>query len=162
MELLIAVVGAVVVAFVFFVRDQVFALPRLSGVWLLRTVVEESAYKPYHNMELRYVLALWLEGPVVRGTAEKVWERTESGEHEYVGDKRVRLSVSGYVTKKYFRRDELVLHLEEHGRERDSSQIHSLAIDGKTRAHGRFFSTAANTSGTSLLTMGLGKWHIGG
>ena len=35
---------------------------------------DKTAYKPYEDMILRYTAMIWCEGPVIKGTAEKIYE----------------------------------------------------------------------------------------
>lgn len=67
------VLGGILLAIFFFVaKEKWFPLPEVAGRWYFETRTKETAYKPFTGMILRYVAVLWQEGPVVRGTVEKI------------------------------------------------------------------------------------------
>jgi hypothetical protein len=142
------VVGGTVLAVLFFVvQEKCFALPILSGRWYFETETLETAYNPFKGMLLRYVCMIWQEGPVIRGTFEKIHEKSSTGERDYVGPNRKRGTLEGYVDKLYFSRDRIQIHLVEEGFGRESTAFFDLAVGTKSALSGSFQSMAADQSG---------------
>ena len=79
------IVGGLILAVLFFLaREKLFRLPDVTGRWYLQMSFRNSSYKPFDGMILRYVAVLWREGNTVKGTAEKVYEHSSTGERNYV------------------------------------------------------------------------------
>ena len=148
LNILATVVGGVVLAFLFFLaREELFPLPVLTGRWFFEMCTESTAYSPYQDMVLRYMALLWREGPVIKGTIEKVYENSSTGERRYVGKNRTRGVVEGYVDKKYLSKDLVHLHITEEGHGRESTHFHDLHMVKGDRMIGRFFSMVADSEG---------------
>ena len=125
MEIFIAIItsiisGGLLTFLVFVIRDRLLGVPDLSGTWTYTCRVEKTSHDPFQGMEVKYIALIWLEGTAVHGTAEKVFERSSKGELKYVGEKRNRLTIEGYITNKYVYKDSVVLHIVENGRIRDT------------------------------------------
>lgn len=100
-------------------------------------------------MLLRYYVLIWQEGNQIKGTGEKIYEKSNGQEKEYVAEKRSRIEISGYLTKKYFSKDLLVIHYDEKNEVRKSSTIHNLTIKDSNQMDGFFVSTIANQQGNA-------------
>jgi hypothetical protein len=143
------VLGGAILTFLFFLaKEKVFPLPRVAGRWYFETQTVETAYKPFEGMILRYVGMLWQEGPVVRGTVEKIYEISSTGEREYVGKNRTRGNLEGYIEKFYLSKDQIRIHLVEEGFGRESTVLFNLVSDDASTMSGSFQSMAADQSGT--------------
>jgi hypothetical protein len=143
------VVGGAILTFLFFLaKEKVFPLPTIRGRWYFETVVAETSYEPFSGMVLRYIAMIWQEGPVIRGTIEKFYERSSTGEREYVGKNRTRGIIEGFVHKYYFSKDELHMHIVEGGEARPSTVFFRLTCDTASELSGEFYSTAADQAGT--------------
>ena len=143
------VIGGLLLALIFFLlKEKVFRLPNLNGNWIFETITNKSDYNPYNNMMLRYYVLLWQEGNRIKGTGEKIFEKTNTQEIEYVGKDRARVEISGFLTKKYFSTDSIVIHFNEKNEQRKSSTIHNITIKNTNEMMGNFVSTIANTQGT--------------
>ena len=140
--------GLVLALFLFLVKEKLCPLPNIVGRWQFEMQTENTSYKPYHNMLLRYVAVLWREGPVVHGTIEKVHEKSAESERDYIGKNRTRGEVRGYIDKNYLGKDRVFLHIIEAGTSRDSTCFHALTFDSKDRLVGTFASTVAEQDGT--------------
>ena len=142
------VAGGIFLAFLFFLlKEKVFPLPSVTGQWYFQMCTERTAYGPYRDMVLRYVAMLWCEGPNIRGTIEKTYENSSTGEREYIGKNRTRGLVEGYIEKNYFAKDVIYFHLIEDGHGRESTHFHKLHIQSSNRMSGRFSSMVADSSG---------------
>lgn len=147
------VIGGLLLALVFFsIKEYFFSIPNLVGNWIFEIVTARSDYNPYRGMLLRYYVLLWQEGNQIKGTGEKIYEKTSEHEQEYVGDKRSRIEINGYLTKKYFSKDLILIHYDEENEVRKSSTIHNLSIKDTSTMNGFFVSTIANQQGQSTWT----------
>ncbi len=145
---LATVVGGLLLAFVFFLlNDFCFRLPALSGLWTFESETQKTAYNPYKGMKLTYLVLLWQEGHAIYGSGEKVRENVGGVVRAYTGAQRSRVEIRGYLTKRYIKKSEIVLHFYEHGEKRQSSTIQTLKIISKSRMEGTYASTIANSSG---------------
>jgi hypothetical protein len=98
-------------------------------------------------MVLRYVAMLWREGGRIKGTVEKIYENSSTGERSYVGTNRTRGVVDGFVEKNYFSKDQVVLHVVEDGHGRESTNFYSLTVNSNGKMTGNFSSMVANQDG---------------
>lgn len=147
-DLLATVVGGVAIALLFFwAKEKLFPLPTITGRWYFQITTEQTTYKPYEGMILRYVALLWREGNRVEGTVEKVYENSSTGEREFVGQNRTRGTVSGYIEKNYLGPDKVYLHIVEDGHGRESTNFYELTSPRDGAMDGRFMSMVAGQSG---------------
>ena len=107
----------------------------------------KTAYEPYEGMVLRYIAIVWREGSVIKGTVEKVYENSSTGEREYVGKNRTRGQVEGHIEKRYFLKDGVSLHIVEDGHGRQSTCFYELVVQRNDRMTGVFFAMAAASEG---------------
>ena len=106
------VLGGGILAFLFFlIKEKCFPLPNVTGRWHVEMRTVKTAYNPYQYMVLQYVAMLWREGSKIKGTIEKVYENSSTGERNYVGQNRTRGEIEGYVDKRYFSKDQVSLHM---------------------------------------------------
>jgi len=142
------VLGGALLTFLFFLaKEKLFPLPEVAGRWYFETRTVETAYNPFARMVLSYVAMIWQEGPVIRGTFEKIYEKSSTGEKEYVGKDRTRGTIEGYIEKFYLSKDRIRLHLVEDGFERESTILLDLLSDNASRMSGSFQSMAADQTG---------------
>ena len=147
-NLISAVIGGLVLALLFFLmKEKVFPLPDIVGRWYFEIRTENTAYRPFQDMKLTYVVMLWREGHVVHGTVEKIHEDSSTGERDYVGSDRTRGKVRGYIEKNYLGKDRLFLHIVEDGT-RESTHFHELTLTSRRGMEGRFASTIADQDGS--------------
>ena len=84
-----------------------------------------------------------------RGTVEKVYEISSTGERPYVGEHRTRGTVEGYLEKRYLSKDLVHLHIVEDGHGRESTHFHELHVRKGGDMVGRFFAMVADSEGAS-------------
>lgn len=148
-NILASLVAGFCLTFMFFVaREKLFPYPDIVGVWYMETVVDQTAYVPFEGMVLRYVMIVWREGSSIKGSAEKIYENSSTGERSYTGKNRSRVFVEGYIEKKYLGEDRLYLHLSEVGLERESTTFIDLLVGSSSAMSGAFNSMAASQIGT--------------
>lgn len=140
--------GALLTFIFFFLREKVFPLPDVSGRWYVEVKTINTAYKPYENMVLRFDVLLWCEGSNLRGTAEKAYEISSTGERKYVGADRVISDIDGFIEKKYLGTDRLVLHFTERGKLRESSSFQDINFYSDGSMSGMFTSNIADQDGS--------------
>lgn len=147
-DLIATIAGGIVLALLFFLaKEKWFPPPHLTGRWYLEQLTKNTAYAPYAGMILRYVVVLWREGNRVEGTAEKIYEISRNGERPFVGEKRTRAIISGYLEKRYFGRDKIYLHVVEDGHGRESTHYYDLVVTDIDTMCGTFVSMVADQNG---------------
>lgn len=150
-DILATLAGGVLLAILFFwSRERVFPLPKVTGRWYFQVRTQETAYRPYDDMILRYVAMLWREGNRIEGTVEKIYEISSTGEREYVGKDRTRGKIEGHVEKNYFGKDRVFLHVVEDGHGRESTNFYELVAESSDRLSGDFTSMVADQKGVAL------------
>lgn len=148
-NILATLVGGIGLTFIFFVaREKLFPVPDITGRWYLEMVTVNTAYNPYKDMVLRYVIMIWREGNVIKGSAEKIYENSSTGERDYIGKDRTRANIEGYLEKKYLGKDRVYLHSVETGHGRESTNFYDLLIKSNADMIGAFNSMVANQDGT--------------
>ena len=148
-DIVATLVGGVALTFLFFfAREKLFPVPKITGRWYLEMITVNTAYNPYKNMVLRYVLMIWREGNIIKGSAEKKYENSSTGEREFVGDNRTRSVIEGYIEKNYLGKDRVYLHSVENGHGRESTNFYELIVKSDLEMIGVFNSMVANQDGT--------------
>ena len=148
MNTLSTVSGGVILAFLFFLtKECVFPRPEISGNWTFEIKTIKTEYKPYKGMVLRYVAMLWCEGPNVFGTTEKVYENSSTGIRNYTGSDRARGQINGFIEKRYFSKDRVILHIIEDGHGRESTHFYNLIVEKPDLMSGTFTSMVADSEG---------------
>jgi hypothetical protein len=146
------VVGGVLLSILFFyAREKLFPLPEITGRWYMEITTENTSYNPFKNMILRYELMIWREGTRIHGSLEKIYENSSTGEREYIGENRTRGIVDGYLDKKIFTKDRLILHVIENGHGRESTNFYDLTVSSNKAMQGVFTSMIASQDGKVLL-----------
>src|SRR5690606_19798222 len=121
--------GGIGLAFLFFLaREKLFPIARFTGQWYVEMETVNTKYNPYKGMILRYIVIVWREGNLVKGSAEKIYERSSTGERDFVGKHRTRAFIEGYVEKRYFGKDRIFLHSIENGHGRESTNCYDLVF----------------------------------
>jgi len=147
-----SIIGGLFLAIIFFtLKEYIFRLPNLNGHWELNTTINKTSYNTYKGLELKYHVVLFRLDNKIKGTGEKIEEiKIDKSVQKYVGDKRTTILIEGSLARRYFSRSQITMHIIEEGRSRESSSIHELKLyKNPTLLSGTFFSTAADSSGTS-------------
>jgi len=143
------VLGGALLTFIFFyLKEKVFPIPDIDGMWFFEVTTNETAYRPYKNMKLRYVAVVLREGAQLHGTVEKIHESSSTGVRDYVGRNRTRGVLSGYIQKNYFGRDRIFIHVAEGGELRESTNFYGLEILSNEEMNGTFASMVASQKGS--------------
>jgi len=148
-DVIATLIGGVVLTFFFFLaRERFFPVPEITGRWYLEMVTANTAYNPYKDMVLRYVVIIWKEGNSLKGSAEKIYENSSTGEREFNGKDRTRSVIEGYIEKNYLGKDRVYLHSVENGHGRESTNFYDLIVKSESEMIGAFNSMVANQDGT--------------
>jgi hypothetical protein len=151
-DVLSTVLGGVLLSILFFyAREKFFPLPEITGRWYMEITTVNTSYNPFKNMILRYELMIWREGARIHGSVEKIYENSSTGERDYIGKNRTRGIVDGYLDKKIFIKDRLILHVIENGHGRESTNYYDLTVSSDKYMQGVFTSMIANQDGKVLL-----------
>jgi hypothetical protein len=148
--------GGVALSVLFFVlREHIFTMPNLVGVWECKQVVACTEHHPYAGMTLWYRIVLWQDNEKVFGTGEKDREDSSTGIRTYSGKWRIPIEVTGKIEKRITGSDRIYLHWKEDGERRTSTTLHQLRLSGSKKSgnlFGHFTSTAANSKGSASWT----------
>ena len=150
------VVGGIALSILFFVlREHIFTMPNLVGVWECKHVVASTEYHPYAGMILWYRIVLWQDNEKIYGTGEKDREDSSTGVRTYTGKGRIFIEITGKIEKRITSSDRINLHWKEDGERRQSTTLDQLRVSGSKNTgalFGHFTSTAANSKGTASWT----------
>lgn len=125
--------------------DKLLRLPRLSGAWVLESVVSQTKYNPFMGMVLRYKILLSQDGTRLHESGEKIYEKSDK-ERVFTGINRTTATIDGTIHKAYTDRSTIVLHVVENGKQRSFSRIYgstlpalwpTLALNGAILEHCR-------------------------
>ena len=149
------VVGGITLAAFFFVlKEWLFSLPSLTGVWECEQITAMSANNPFIGMKVTYHVVLLQAKDKLVGDGEKDREDGANGKIDHSGKGRVRINVQGGVEKFITKSDRVTIHWMENGA-RITSTIHNLRISGSKNSgklFGQFYSTAGKSAGTATWT----------
>jgi len=147
-DILATVLGGALLTLIFFLlREKVFNHSDIDGSWTFTQHTLKTAYHPYEEMKLTYLVLLWREGDNVYGTAEKDYEDSNQHQGYFVGKSRSNITLQGYIQKNIFSPNRITIHMIENGTTRESSTVHKLRIESTNKMSGRFASTIANQEG---------------
>lgn len=139
--------GGVLALFLFWLKENVFHLPRIAGRWYFQMHTVNTAYNPYKGMILGYIAMLSCEGNRIEGTVEKIYENSSTGERNYEEKNRTRGRITGFVEKNYFSKDRISLHVIEDGHGRESTHFYELVVKSDKDMVGSFTSMVASQDG---------------
>jgi hypothetical protein len=118
----------------------------INGTWIVQTLTETTSLSRYKGMSLKYDVQFVQNGNIFKGTGEKT-EEQEAGQppHDLEEKARTPIEITGTVT-----RSAIDAAFKEQGTEREShGEFHWKLKDGS--GEGTFFSTAANSTGSTSL-----------
>ncbi len=150
-DVIAALISGILLTFLFFfIKEKLFPIPNITGKWTLEIKIKKTNYKPYKDMILKYSIIIYNIEKNIKGSAEKIYEKSTKEEKEYIGKKRTRAKIEGYIEKKYFGKDKIYLHIIEKGEERESTTFYELIYNSHIKLSGTFTSTIADQSGTAI------------
>ena len=95
--------SGVILALIFLiVNDFFFNPPNLNGRWIFKSTYEDSSYSNFENMEVYYSVSLQHINDEIIGFGEMIYENSNNGKIEYIGDNRSQIEVSGHLKNNYF------------------------------------------------------------
>lgn len=148
-DIIATIVGGFVLTFLFFLaREKLFSISNVTGTWYLEMTTVHTSYVPYQDMILRYVVIIWREGNSIKGSVEKLYENSSTGERNYDETNRTRGVVEGSIEKNYLSKDRLFMHVVEDGHGRESTNFYDLIVKSDSEMFGAFNSMVANQDGT--------------
>jgi len=115
----------------------------LSGRWTIENTVERTTYSPYLNTRTSFTVAFTQNGNEFTGVGEK----TAISGHAVTGHDHTPLKIHGTLEG-----GRIHATFTEQGIKRETSGVFDWAVSNQSsRWVGTFFSTAADTSGPSIL-----------
>ena len=141
------ILGGIFLALLFFFfNDVCFGLPSLDGKWTVHGDVIQS--KKWQGYRSDFIVLIQQSGESVKGSAEKISETDPDGKVlRYDIEKRVQATFTGYITKKFFGRNRLVVHWDEKGRKMTLEEIQIMKILNDDHIEGTFATTRGEHSG---------------
>ncbi|MGV8946463.1 MAG: hypothetical protein ACOH1N_08545 [Lutibacter sp.] len=140
--------GIVLTLILFIINEYLLPQKNITGEWKSTLKIENSAYNPYKGLTIEYKIHLLQKGKEIIGSGEKIKDILLNGDEvEYIGDKRVKISLNGYYERNYLRKSKVYLNISEYGLKRESSATYFLTVKSSKRLIGNFTGTAADSSG---------------
>lgn len=151
------VLGGIALSATFFLlKEHLFSLPSITGIWECHLVVSESAFNPYKGMDLWYRVVLLQDGRKLIGRGEKYKDHAANQPpRNYDGKHRIGTEIQGTIEKSVTKSDVVRVQWNENGENRISSTICELNISGsksKGNLSGKFYSTAGECHGHTIWT----------
>lgn len=147
------VASAFVIALLFFLlKEWLLKLPDITGRWYVETYTNETRRDEYKNMKVGYIVVLWRSGNLIKGTREKIYDQVENKEkQDYKTEDITRADLEGSLEQNYFPffKSKLYLHVEEKGKQRETTEFYTIIVDSDKCLKGDFKSTAADQEGTT-------------
>jgi len=149
-EVISNTISGVILALIFvLVNDFFFNPPNLNGRWIFKSTYEDTNYSNFENMEVYYSVSLQHINDEIIGFGEMIYENSNNGKIEYIGDNRSQIEVSGHLKNNYFKKDTLVLSYTEDGHKRTSSTFQNLIRFDDAYMSGNFDTTIADSKGST-------------
>jgi len=146
-------IGGIALTVLFFIlKERLFAIPTVAGVWESQLTVESTAYRPFNGMQLWYRLILLQSGNQITGTGEKDREISQTVHKRYEGKSRIVTKVYGSIEKRILGSDRIHIFWEENGQRRSTGTFFELRVSGdkhKGNLCGKYYSTAGECLGLS-------------
>lgn len=145
--------GGIALSLLFFwLKEWLFSLPRVGGIWEAELITGSSSYRPYGGMNLWYKITLVQNGAAITGVGELDREHSANGSLEYKNSGRRLVEITGTIEKRISRPDIIHIMWSEQGTSRKFSNVFELNITGSKTGGGlwgSYASTAANSKGHS-------------
>ena len=139
--------GLLLAASLFLINDLFLVTREINGMWMCVMTVDETNYRPYKGMKTGHIVVLHGDRTSVRGTVERIWDKTENGPvKEYTSGHIVEGTVDGYHEDRLVflrKRDRLQLMVQFHGEFRNPTYYLDTEELSKESISGKFESTVA-------------------
>jgi len=147
-----AISGILIAALAFITIDQFYRTPDLNGLWELEVEVNDTSYKAFKGLKVKYQVVLIQDELKLSGTGEKFSEISieDEKEKELSGKLRTAIKLKGYIEKNIFSTNKVVIIIEEEGSIRRSSTFYRLDKVSDNRMEGKFDSTIAMAHGNAF------------
>jgi hypothetical protein len=145
--------GVLLTLIFFFLREFIFSMPTLAGLWECEFVVLDSTYNPYKGMKITHEVVLLQNGAQLTGSGEKDREHSSlNGEMSYSGKGRTQVKVAGVIEKRFLRHDRIQIYWDDDGRMRKSAAFFELKTSGCKHQ--------GDLSGTAYTAAGKCRGHV--
>lgn len=139
------VAGGILLSAIFFLlKEWVFSITKLTGIWECKLSCNDTAYNPHQGMKLWYRVTLVQSGNEINGYGERDREDSSTGARRYEGSSRTPVDITGRIEKNIFRPDRISLVWAENSKSRRSSTVFHLHISG-SKNHGNLWGTYSST-----------------
>ena len=145
--------GGVALSILFFwLKEWLFSLPQITGIWEVQLITAKTAYRPYDGLQLWYRITLIQTGTTFTGVGELHREHSAQQVLEYRKSGRRPVEIQGMIEKRFTKADLIHVLWSEEGVDRKFSNVFVLNVSGSKKCGGlwgKYASTAANSSGHS-------------
>ena len=139
--------GLLLAASLFLINDVILVTQDTNGMWMCEMTVGETNHRPYQGMTTGHIVVLHSDRTNVRGSVERIWEKTDSGPFErYPSEGIIEGEVDGYHEDRlvFLRtRDRLQLMVKFRGRNRNPTFYLDADELSKESISGNYESTVA-------------------
>lgn len=143
-----AVATLIAAVLIFIFKEYIKPSPNFSGVFEIECETLKSAYKPYLNLKTFYTLVLICDNNNIEGYIEKTKDvETNNNIRAYTGKHRSIGEVRGVIKRNYLRKNHASLNIKMDGELRCYTILLYFRKVNTGIMHGKFWSTAADSSG---------------
>ena len=144
--------GIILSALFFLLKERLFSLPQVTGVWEVQLITEKTEYNPFNGLKLWYQVTLIQNVTTFSGIGELDRECSREGTRFYIKNGRRPVEIQGTIEKRLTKPDLIHILWSEMGSERRFSNAFTLNVSGSKTSGGlwgRYTSTAAKSTGHS-------------
>jgi len=140
-----AIIGLVAVVLI----EAFYSTPSLDGFWELNSTTEQTSYRKFKGLELTFHISLIQNKLTLTGSGDKYSEKlvSDKNHRSLSGKQKTNVKFRGYIEKRIFGKNRVHLSMEEDGIKRRSTIYFELDVYNDNKMEGKFFSTAANSTG---------------
>ena len=143
------IAGWLLAASLLVINDALLATQEINGLRMCEMTVVETNYRPYQGMVTGHVVLLHGSRTNVRGSAERIWERTaHAARTEYPADRIIEGQIEGYHEDRLLflrNRERLQLMVRFHGAIRNPTFYWEADELSGERIAGRYVATVSQT-----------------
>jgi hypothetical protein len=145
--------GILILLILWFIREQIYYIPDISGKWEMILTYEKTDFNPYKNMKVKYKMFINQNNDYITIKGEKYFEKlNDNSTKEYKGNEKTFSEYDGYI-KRAFINHNLILNIKENGQERIvAGQLKLKIVSPNSLLKGTFDRQDANSKGMAVLS----------
>lgn len=139
-------------ALYWFIKEKVYYIPKIDGVWKMTLVYEQSSYNPYLGMEVYYTLNIHQDATSINIESEKYAEKLLTQEIKYYDSREKTLGSYYGNIQRGFKNHPIALNIKEEGLNRNIVGRFNLKVISYCQMEGTFEKGDASSSGKVVCT----------